>query len=158
MTIFAALTECAGAWTGANGFRLMPSDPLHDAPATVEVAMKAGGHLAAIAYTWSHPDDGAQDGLLVLGPAGDAPGVTALWGDSWHQSPEPRVCPGSGEGGLITVGYEYAPGWRWNITVDPTDPTALRLRMENVVPEDAAEGRAAVSYPAMEMTLRRSGA
>jgi hypothetical protein len=157
MTIFAALTDRAGAWAGANGFRLMPSDPLHDAPATAEVTMRAGGNLVAIAYTWSHPADGPQDGLLVLGPHGDAAGVSAFWGDSWHQSPEPRMCTGTGEGGVITVGYEYAPGWRWGITVDATDPASLRLQMENVVPEDAAEGRSAVAYPVMVMTLRRSG-
>jgi hypothetical protein len=158
MTILAALTERAGAWTGTNGFRLMPADALHDAPATAEVSVKAGGNLAALAYTWLHPADGPQDGLLVLGPAADPPGVTALWGDSWHQSPEARVCTGTGGVGVIKVGYEYAPGWRWEITVDPTEPGSLRLQMVNVVPEDPAAGRAAVAYPAMVMTLLSSGA
>ena len=156
MTIFAALTGCAGEWTGTNGFRLMPSDPTHDAPATAEVSMKAGGNLAAIAYTWSHPADGAQDGLLVMGAAGDPGSVTALWGDSWHQSPEPRVCTGTVDSGAITVSYEYGAGWRWAITVDPTDTAALRLQMDNVIPTGAADAAPAGAYPAMVMNLRRS--
>lgn len=156
MTILAALTDRAGPWAGTNGFRLLPSDPLHDAPATAEVARKAGGNLVTVTYTWSHPDDGAQDGLLVMGAGGDPGAIIALWGDSWHQSPEPRVCPGIAEGGVLTVGYEYAPGWHWEITVDPTDAAALRVRMDNVVPDDAGEGTAAGAYPAMVMDLRRS--
>jgi hypothetical protein len=154
--MFAALTDRAGAWTGTNGFRLMPSDPIHDAPATAEVATRAGGNLVAITYTWSHPADGAQDGLLVLGVGGDPGGVAAFWGDSWHQSPDPRVCSGSIDGGAISVGYEYEAGWRWEITVDATDPAALRLQMDNVIPEDVAAATPAQAYPAMVMDLRRS--
>jgi hypothetical protein len=154
MTILDALKDRAGAWTGTNGFRLMPDDPIHDASATAEVSVNAGGSLVAFAYTWSHPTDGAQDGLLVVGPAGDAD-VVAFWGDSWHQSPEPRVFTGTVDGGVIEVGYEYEVGWRWVITVDPTDAGALHLQMDNVVPEDAAEGRPATAYPAMLMHLRR---
>jgi hypothetical protein len=157
MTIFAALADCAGAWTGTNGFRLMPADPMHDAPAAAEVSMRAGANLAAIAYTWSHPADGAQDGLLVVGAADDPDAVTAFWGDSWHQSPQPRVLDGTIDGGVIRGSYEYAPGWVWAIVVDPTDPDALRLEMTNAVPEDAETGRAAETYPVMVMGLRRSG-
>ena len=80
VSMFPALTDRAGAWTGTNGFRLMPADPMHDAPATAEVDVKAGGSLVAISYTWSHPADGPQDGLLVLGAGGDPGGVTAFWG------------------------------------------------------------------------------
>lgn len=153
MTIFEGLAGPVGAWTGTNSFRLMPADPMHDAPATAELGLSAGGHLATIAYTWSHPEDGAQDGLLVIG-AGAEPGtVTVLFGDSWHQQPEPQVATGTIDG-VIAVGYEYGPGWRWNITVDPTDNGVLRLQMDNVVPEDPAAGREGVTYPVMVMELR----
>ena len=150
-----ALTDWAGPWTGTNGFRLMPSDPIHEAPATAEVARKAGGNLVALAYTWVHPADGAQDGFLVLGPDADPGGLTALWGDSWHQSPEPRVCTGTVSEGVLTVGYEYQAGWRWVITVEPIEAGALRLQMDNVIPETAADATSAGSYPAMVMDLRR---
>src|SRR6266536_4206765 len=103
MTLPTALIEAVGAWAGSNGFRLMPSDPLHEAPATAEVSTAAGASLVAIAYAWSHPDDGAQDGLLVVG-ADDSGAATAFWGDSWHQSPTPRSCVGTIDGGVVTVG------------------------------------------------------
>jgi len=121
--------------------------------------MAAGGSLVTIAYTWSHPKDGAQDGLLVVGAA-DGPGaVAAFWGDSWHQSPTPQALGGIVNGDAITVGYDYETQWRWEITVDARDPESLRLRMDNVVPPDAAvEGTPAGPYPAMVMDLRRSSA
>jgi hypothetical protein len=155
MTLPAALTDRAGTWTGTNGFRLMPSDPLYDAPATGEVSIAAGGNLVAIAYSWTHPDDGAQDGLLVVG-ADDEPGTaTAFWGDSWHQSPTPKACVGTMDGDLITVGLDYGGGWRWQITVDPTSPGVLRLRMDNVIPDEVAtDDKPAGPYPVMVMDLR----
>lgn len=151
MALPVSLIEAVGTWAGSNGFRLMPSDPLDEAPATAEVSTAAGQNLVTVAYTWSHPSDGAQDGLLVVG-AGDSPGVaTAFWGDSWHQHPAPVACAGTIDGDVITTGYEYAEGWRWQITVDPSDATTLRLRMDNVVPEAAA-------YPAMVTELHRTTA
>ena len=155
MTLTTSLSDRSGAWSGTNGFRLMPSDPFHQAPATAVVSVAAGRCMAAIAYTWSHPEDGDQDGLLVLGETDEPGRVTAFWGDSWHQSPAPRLCPGGVDGGVIAVGYEYAAGWRWEIVVDPSDPAALRLRMDNVVPDDAdPEGATGGPYPAMVMELR----
>lgn len=150
------LAQHMGSWSGTNGFRLMPTDPPHDAPATAEVSVAAAGHLTAIAYTWSHPQDGEQDGLLVIGPD-DSGGVIALWGDSWHQSPEPKVLVGTIDDGTITVGYEYGGDWRWQITVDPGDPEALGLRMDNVVPESAATDIVVAGpYAAMAAHLRRA--
>ena len=155
MPTLAALGSHIGMWTGTNGFRLMPSDPVSDAPATAEVALRAGGHLVAISYAWSHPTDGAQDGLLVVWASGDGAGVEALWGDSWHQSPKPTTCTGSSDGGLLVVGYEYQAGWRWNITVDVTDTEALRIQMDNVVPAEAAGEATDVVYAAMSINLLR---
>jgi hypothetical protein len=157
MTTLGGVIDRAGAWTGTNGFRLMPSDPMHDAPATAEVSVKAGGTLVAVAYTWAHPDDGAQDGLLVMGAAGEKRGVTALWGDSWHQSPEPRICTGAVDDEVIALTMEYEAGWRWVITLDPTDADVLRLQMDNVIPEGAGAASPAGAYPVMVMVLQRAG-
>ncbi|MFD0483249.1 hypothetical protein ACFQ46_11645 [Kineococcus sp. GCM10028916] len=123
-------------WTGSNAFRLMPTDAAHDAVATAEVTEGAGGNLVSLAYTWLHPDDGAQDGLLVLGPGPDGSAL-ALWGDSWHQTPEAQVLAGSVEPGVWSVGYDYVPGqWRWRIVVDTSDAEELLVRMENVALDD----------------------
>ena len=147
MAVPAGLVALAGAWAGTNGFRLMPDDPLAEAPASATVSSAAGGNLAVVAYTWAHPQDSAQDGLLVVGAAEEAGGVTGFWGDSWHQSPTPRAVAGTADGDVLTVGYEYAPGWQWKIVVDPTDPATLRLRMDNATPDSGP-------YPAMLMELR----
>jgi hypothetical protein len=136
----------------------MPTDEPYAASATAEVSVAAGGHLAVIAYTWSHREDGGQDGLLVIGPD-EAPGkVAALWGDSWHQAPAARLLHGAIDGAVITVGASYAEGWDWNISVDATDAGSLRLRMDNVVPASAAaaQGQQGGAYWAMDAELRRA--
>jgi len=150
----AAFTDHTGSWGGSNQFRLMPTDPLHEAPATADVTIAAAGTLVSIAYTWSHPQDGDQDGLLVVG-ADDAGELTALWGDSWHQLP-PMTLTGSTDEGRLVVGYEYAGGWHWRIIVDATVPGALGLRMENAPPpSEDPEGTGA--YAAMAAAFGRPG-
>lgn len=134
----------------------MPADSPHVAAATADVSTAAAGNLTSIAYTWSHPDDGAQGGLLVIGPNGQPDGAVALWGDSWHQSPQPAVFAGGFVEGLLVMSYEYGGDWRWQISVDATNADSLNLRMENVVPESAAtEADAAGAYTAMLADLRR---
>lgn len=153
MTILSGAT---GAWTGANGFRLMPQDQFAESPATLTLATGAGGHLTTVAYTWAHPADGPQQGLLALG-AGEEPGtVTGLWSDSWHQQPAARIMPGSvRDGNMVELEADYGGGWRWRIIIDATGAT-LQLRMDNVIPADQATAEiAAGPYPAMLMTLRR---
>ena len=150
------LGKHVGDWRGSNDFRLMPTDPVHTAPAAATVAMAAGGTLATITYTWSHPEDGEQEGLLVVGLGEDEGAVVAFWGDSWHQHPSPKMLLGTVDGGVVTLDYEYGEGWRWQIFVDVSDEALLQLRMDNVVP-DAGEGadfRGAV-YSAMVASLTR---
>jgi hypothetical protein len=72
----------------------MPADSLHIAAASMNVSTAAAGNLTAMTYTWSHPGDGAEDGLLVVGPNEGPGAAVALWGDSWHQAPEPKVLVG----------------------------------------------------------------
>ena len=154
----ASLVEHAGTWVGSNAFRLMPDDDTYDAEATAIVSTAAGGSLTVVTYTWVHLDDGVQDGLLVLGPGGEANEVTSFWGDSWHQNPEPALLTGTGTKGVLTVGYDYGGGWRWQIRVGADDPDALTLTMSNIVPPSAAtDTLPAGAYCAMAATLHRSG-
>lgn len=151
------LERHAGTWSGTNGFRLMPSDPLRDAPFRATVAPAASGNLTQIAYTWVHPDDGEQEGLLVLGAGSEPDAVAAFWGDSWHQSPEPRSLEGSVEDGVVTVGYAYGGDWRWQIALDVGVSDRLTLTMSNVIPASAAtEAMPAGPYAAMRAELRRT--
>lgn len=145
-----------GAWAGSNAFRLMPTDAPHDAPMNAAITRAAGGHVTQVAYSWTHPEDGEQEGLLVLG-RGDGPtSVTAFWADSWHQSPQPRVLDGTSEDGVVTVGYAYSGEWRWEIVVDVSAADQVVLTMNNVIPESAATPEiAAGPYAAMHAVLAR---
>lgn len=149
------LTRHTGMWVGTNRFRLMPDDPSAEAPATAQLSLGAGGNVAALAYTWTHPDDGAQDGLLVLGPDESPGGVVALWGDSWHQQPAAKQLRGAAGQDTVTVGYAYAEGWEWRITLTTERPDMLRWRMDNVVPPSASGTGEAVTYWAMDSKLLR---
>jgi hypothetical protein len=152
-----SLEQHVGHWSGSNAFALMPADPPHVADATAQISTAAAGNLAMVAYTWSHPDDGAQDGLLVIGPGTEHGAATAFWGDSWHQRPQPTLLTGEVRGGLIVASYEYSDEWRWQITLDATVAGAVTLRMENAPMESAAALElAAGPYTAMLTTLRRA--
>ncbi|MET7468429.1 hypothetical protein ACFYON_12805 [Micromonospora sp. NPDC005686] len=152
------LTDVTGSWVGTNGFRLMPADPLAESSAALTVATAAGGHLTTVAYSWEHPEDGPQDGLLVIA-AGDRPGsLVAWWGDSWHQQPSPMTLTGeAGGAAAVEMTAGYAGGWVWRIVLDAAGPGTLRLRMENVVPTDeAGPGTPAGPYPVMVTDVRRA--
>lgn len=150
------LSHHQGAWSGSNGFRLMPEDPMFTAPASANVAAAAGANLLVVTYTWAHPDDGSQEGLVVVGRAEDSEGLTAFWGDSWHQQPAPRTLAGSGVGETIQLTCTYAGDWQWQITLDGSDPHILRLQMSNIVPASAAsDDLSAGGYLAMDAELRR---
>jgi hypothetical protein len=150
--------DLVGTWAGTNGFRLMPGDPLRELPATASVTTAAGGHLTLVTYTWEHPDDGPQDGLLLMGSAGEGDAVVATWGDSWHQKPEPRSLSGTqAADGSIALECSYGEGWAWRVLLELSEAGELRMRMDNVIP--ASRARAEVSagpYPVMVMLARRS--
>lgn len=149
------LTVHTGDWTGTNRFRLMPDDPPTEADATAQVSLGAGGNLAVLTYTWTHPGDGPQDGVLVLGPDQTPGGVVALWGDSWHQTPVAQQLRGAAVEDSLTVGYSYAEGWEWRITLTADRSDVLRWRMDNVVPAAASGAGEEVVYWAMVGELRR---
>ncbi|QLQ39164.1 DUF1579 family protein [Micromonospora robiginosa] len=147
------LADVAGSWVGTNGFRLMPTDPLVESPATLTVATAAGGHLTTVAYSWAHPDDGPQDGLVLIA-AGESPGsLVAWWGDSWHQQPSTMALTGTADGTApVTLTGEYGGGWAWRIVFETVEPGRLRMRMDNVVPDGQTEP--AGPYPVMVTDLR----
>jgi hypothetical protein len=149
-----SLADHVGAWTGTNQFRLMPDDPFQTSPATAQVSVAARGNLTTIAYTWAHPDDGPQEGLLVVAPGEEPHAVVTMWGDSWHQSPTPRVLHGTIDDGRIVVRYEYGDDWWWVITIDAATGDALVMQMDNVVPPSVAPDGAG-PYAAMVAELRR---
>jgi hypothetical protein len=152
----ASLVDCVGEWVGTNGFRLMPADPLAIGPARATVTVAAGAHLTSMAYRWEHPQDGAQEGLIVFGEGAAAGTVVGLWGDSWHQQPQPMSMSGQVAEQSIQLEGEYGGGWRWSIVLDPAS-SDLRMRMENVVPADQATvEEPAGPYDVMVMDLRRS--
>jgi hypothetical protein len=152
------LPGSAGNWTGENGFRLMPSDPLVELPTRATVTPAAGGHLLSVAYWWEHPDDGPQDGLLMIGPADEDDSLLAMWGDSWHQKPAPMLLHGSrGTGASLEVEGDYGGGWHWRVKVDATDPDGFRMQMDNVIPAEQATAEiSAGPYPVMVMQTRRA--
>jgi hypothetical protein len=88
MSIGSVVGQASGSWKGSNGFRLMPTDPLSEFPAAATLSVGAGGCLGTLGYIWTHPEDGAQDGLLAFGIAGSNNSIVALWADSWHQHPD----------------------------------------------------------------------
>ena len=151
------LTEHTGMWAGTNRFRLMPEDAPAEGGATAHLSLGAAGNVAVLAYTWFHPVDGDQDGVLVLGPADESDELLALWGDSWHQKPAVTQLRGAVDQDSVTVAYSYAEGWEWRITLTTDRPDLLRWRMDNVVPPSASGTDEAVAYWAMDGELRRQG-
>ena len=151
-------TELVGTWIGTNGFRLMPTDAFSEFPATASVTTAAGGHLSLVAYTWQHPDDGPQDGVILIWSAGEADTVAATWGDSWHQKPETMALSGSRTSdGAIRLEGSYAGDWAWRILLETTEPGELRIRMDNVIPASYATAeQPAEPYAAMLLQARRT--
>ena len=135
---------------------MTPNDEPQVAPFTAEVSHGAQGLLSQLAYTWSHAEDGEQSGLLVFG-AGEEPGsVLALWCDAWHQKAA-KPLTGRADGPLVRLSCTYEGDWEWVIELDASDPDALRLRMDNVIPESAAaQGYPPGAYWAMRAELTRA--
>ncbi len=149
------LGRLAGTWHGTNGFRMMPTDEFHDAPATATLTTAAGGQAVVVTYTWVHPDDGPQEGVLLLGSPDEHQAVTAAWVDSWHQHPAVLMLAGVATDGRLEVTADYGGGWLWTIAVE--GDVALRLTMLNVVPpEQATDEVAAGPYPVMVAELHRT--
>jgi hypothetical protein len=105
------LDALAGVWSGTNVFRLMPVDPFVGSTATATLQVTAGGALAAFTYAWLHPEDGTQDGLLVVWPGADEGHLAGVWADSWHQRSQPMdlLGPCEPDGTLAHLGCHPTP-------------------------------------------------
>jgi hypothetical protein len=136
----------------------MPSDPFAEFPARATVTTAAGGHLISVSYSWEHPDDGPQDGLVVIGTVDDGGSLVAMWGDSWHQKPAPMILSGSrATDATFDLEGDYGGGWRWRVSFDATDTDAFRMQMDNVIPNEHATAEiAAGPYPVMIMQTGRA--
>ena len=122
-----------GDGDGQYAFRMLPDDEFAGGSSCVSVDMVALGRAALVSYTWTHELDGDQSGTLLLGVPGEDGAVTAAWVDSWHQRDVVQLT-GTGSSTGAVVGYEYAPGWTWEIEVT-VEEGALSLVMRNGVPE-----------------------
>ncbi|GAB3263073.1 hypothetical protein GCM10027586_19890 [Kineococcus gypseus] len=146
-----------GDWSGTNAFRLMPGDPPHEAPATARVSTAAGGHLALVAYAWHHPDDGPQDGLLVVAGTGEGDAVSATWADSWHQQPATMALTGRRTADGVVLEGRYGGDWTWRTELRTSPGGGLLLRMDNVVPVVHATAEVpAGPYAAMLLRAHRA--
>jgi hypothetical protein len=154
-----SLGRLVGTWRGTNRFRLMPTDPFHEAPATAQLATVADGHVVLLTYTWEHPADGSQDGVLVVGSPEDGQHqhVSAAWGDSWHQKPALLSLRGTLADGALELTADYGGGWLWVISLDGERDDMLVLTMQNVVPAEHATGDVSAGpYVVMLAELRRT--
>jgi hypothetical protein len=121
------------------------TDDFTGGSSTLDAAPAALGRALRLDYTWSHPEDGAQAGTLLLGVPGDDGAVTAGWVDSWHQA-VPAFLSGRGGASSALLGYEYAPGWHWEVEVRVAG-SSVELVMRNVVP--AKDDTPSVTYDVM---------
>jgi hypothetical protein len=134
----------------------MPSDELYEAGATAELIVAAAGYDLVLSYTWAHPADGPQEGVLLAGSPDDEGRVTVAWGDSWHQKPAIIVLTGCLTERVLEVTADYGGGWRWMISLDGRHDDRLLLTMHNVIPEEhATEEEPAGPYPVMLSALQR---
>jgi hypothetical protein len=121
------------------------------------VAAAAGGHDVVVTYTWAHPQDGPQEGVMLIGSPDEHGQVTAAWGDSWHQKPSILTLSGAQTAEPLEVTADYGGGWKWTIAVEGDDP--LLMTMYNVVPADfGTDEHPAGPYPVMLTELRRAQA
>lgn len=151
--------------TGTGSFRLMPGDDMAPAPAAAIVRTAAGGHALVLTYEWTHPSDGRQDGVLLVGSPGDDAtdqSVEASLIDSWHQQPGPMRLTGTVQGAVAELAGTYAQTWGWQVRIDLTSPDELVLVMRNVIPAEAVaqapadSGIEAGPYDVMHLHLHRS--
>lgn len=139
MSISEQLVALVGKWQGTNKLWLDPATSAKESNSVLLVSLAARKKFAMFQYTWA--DEGEeQEGLLIIGSAGQSFQAQVIWADSWHMQDKYMVCNGSMEsnGGFLVSGtYEAPPGpdWGWRIMVTPLDMDTLQLNMYNVTPD-----------------------
>lgn len=144
---------------GSGGFRLMPGDDMATGDASATLTPQADGHALVLTYSWTHPEDGPQTGVLLAGsPEQEGDAVEASWIDSWHQKPSPLHLTGTLESSALELSAFYSGTWGWQIRLDLGSPEATVVVMRNVIPEEALDqappGEAMQAGPYDVMDLR----
>ena len=124
-------------FSGTCSFRLMPYDRLLEGPSSATFD-EVGPTQVLLRYTWTHPEDGPQHGVLLIGgPEEDGDDVAATLADSWHQKPGLMTLTGLRRGDTIELASLYAGDWGWQVTINAGDEPTMTMR--NVVPESALD-------------------
>lgn len=147
MRVIEQAKDLLGDWSGVNEFRLMPEDAAEPLASSARVGTAAGNGLT-LAYTWTHPADGLQEGFLLVFDREHAGEAAGVWLDSWHQAPEPMTLTGTHDRAGIRLTAEYGEGWNWIVMLAKDPDGQLRLSMENQGPDVEA-------YPAMAAVQAR---
>ena len=121
--------------TGTCAFRLMSADPPAEGPSTASVT-PVGEQGLTLHYTWHHPADGEQHGVLLVGGSDDEGRAEAALFDTWHQQPGLKQLTGTRDGDRIEVAATYLEEWGWEVGVE-LGADAVSMTMRNVVPESA---------------------
>lgn len=149
MNVAECFRDATGAWTGINLLRMMPDDQYGQSDATATVHVVARGNGATMSYTWADGDK-PQDGHLLITNGEQDGTASAVWLDSWHQSPQWMVLHGTVDDvGRITVEGTYPEDNAWRITIVPAGGE-LRMTMHNIMPSMDLD------YQAVEVTFQRT--
>jgi hypothetical protein len=139
MSIFDALSACAGSWRGTSTLQDPHNNISDESPSDLTVTPVLGGRFVRLDYTWSYQGK-PQEGSMLIGFDKGADTVTAHWIDSFHMGNKVMACTGPRpEGRTLSVRGSYAappgPDWGWRIDLTPEDEGTLRMVMFNVWPE-----------------------
>ncbi|MCE1178754.1 hypothetical protein ACQP1U_12505 [Actinomycetota bacterium] len=148
------LSDIVGIWHGTNGFRMMPGEVFDEGPASAEIREVAGGAALVVDYTWQHPQEGEQHGVLVVGTASQSALSMHLL-DTFHQSEIPERFEGGQTGPARAEWFHDYGEWRWWVRVSMEDDR-LVITMDNTVPESYGTAlKPAGPYCVMRMVLSR---
>jgi hypothetical protein len=139
MSISTQLKSLTGKWKGTNKLWLDPAAPAKESESELEISLAINGRFTRLVYGWAYEGE-TQEGLLLVGSAGQAFQVQAIWMDSWHMQDGFMVCEGSmvPNGGFSVKGtYAAPPGpdWGWRIALALQDTETLQLSMYNITPD-----------------------
>lgn len=142
MSIPASISGLAGSWSGVSRLWMMPGEAERECESLLRASTAAQGQFAVFQYTWTF-EGAPQDGLLLVGYEASAPGVSAVWVDSFHMADKIMLCRlTGGEPGEWVVKGAYAappgPDWGWQIAIRPQPDGKFKLVMHNITPQGEA--------------------
>jgi hypothetical protein len=110
----------------------MPDDDVVPLELSLRVATATGDGLT-VAYDWTHPADGPQQGFLFLFDGEEPQQVEGMWLDTWHQTPRPMRLTGTADDSGVRLSAPYAQEWEWSIRLRPGP--GLLFAMDNQGPD-----------------------